>query len=245
MVLDFQDDGTGDPPLVLVHGWTCDRSAMAPVADAFRTAHLCRSLDLLGHGKSPRSSDYSIAAQAKAVLASTPAGAVLIGHSMGAQIAVEAAVQSPEKVRAVVLLDPAPLVRTATTEAACAAMADRLQADDIAPLLRGFIASEVEQADDAAAVVALGQVMAAMEPGIARACWQAISDWDGPARLAVLACPALMIVAPKTLNRPADVLKINKGLMTGQVVGARHMLQFEVMPQITAMIRRFFALKGL
>ena len=98
--------GDGDPPLVLIHGWTCDHRAMAPVAAAFPD-HRSTLVDLLGHGRSPKASAYSIEAQAAAVLAVAPERAVYIGHSMGAQVAIAAAVAAPGRVSAIVLLDPA------------------------------------------------------------------------------------------------------------------------------------------
>ncbi|MDO9488993.1 MAG: alpha/beta fold hydrolase, partial [Sphingomonadaceae bacterium] len=81
--------GAGDPPFVMIHGWTCDHRAMAPVAAAF-PEHRATLVDLLGHGRSPKAASYAIEAQAEAVLAVAPHRAVYIGHSMGAQVAIAA-----------------------------------------------------------------------------------------------------------------------------------------------------------
>jgi hypothetical protein len=42
-----------------------------------------------------------------------------------------------------------------------------------------------------------------------------------------------------------DLARANKKLMTGQVVGSGHSLQFEVMDQVKPMMERFFTLHGL
>jgi len=41
--LAYDDRGAGEPMMVFVHGWTCDRSFFAPQAEHFARRHrLCR-----------------------------------------------------------------------------------------------------------------------------------------------------------------------------------------------------------
>ena len=69
------------------------------------------TLDQRGHGRSalPVEADYSIAACAQDVRACLDVlgmeRAVLVGHSWGASVALEAAVRSPDRVSAIVLID--------------------------------------------------------------------------------------------------------------------------------------------
>lgn len=233
------------PALVLVHGWTCDHRAMAPIAAAFpeQTAVMP---DLPGHGASPKTDDYSIAAQTTAVLAAMPERAIWIGHSMGAQIVVEAAARAPERVIAAVLLDPAAI---APMEAAFAGR-DRMKADlattdDFPALMRRFSAGMMTAPTDAEAVRALAETQAAGDPDVARAGWDAIWSWDGPAAFAALTVPTLVITVERTMNRLSDLAKLNRRIATAQVTGSGHMLQFEVMDQVAPMMRRFFDLGGL
>lgn len=236
--------GSGGPPFVLVHGWTCDHRAMAPVADAFPDRQSLM-VDLLGHGRSPKASDYSIEAQAAAVLAVAPERAVWIGHSMGAQVAIAAAVAAPRRVAAIVLLDPAFIAPNDKALAFGESMRAQLARVDIPAMIEAFARGQIVKAADAEAVEALVATMKATDPAVTRAAWDGILAWDGRATIAQVACPALMITIDKSLNRPADVVRLNNKLMTGQVAGAGHMVQFEVMDQVAAMIRRFLEINFL
>ena len=84
--------------------------------------------------------------------------------------------------------------------------------------------------------------MRGTDPAVTSAVWDAIRAWDGRAAIAEVVCPTLLIVVDKPLNRPADVARLNPKVTTGQVAGAGHMIQFEVMDQVAAMMRRFLEL---
>lgn len=236
--------GAGDPPFVLVHGWTCDHRAMAPVAAAF-PGHRSLLVDLLGHGRSPKASDYSIEAQAAAVLAVAPERSVWIGHSMGAQVATAAAVAAPGRVAAIVLLDPAFIAPSEKARAFGEGMRKQLARVDIPSMIEAFGRGQILKAADPEAVEALVATMKATDPAVTRAAWEGIMTWDGRAAIAQVTCPALMVTVDKSLNRPADVVRLNNKLMTGQVAGSGHMVQFEVMDQVAAMIRRFLEINLL
>jgi len=236
--------GAGDPPFTLVHGWTCDHQAMLPVADAFPD-HAATLVDLPGHGKSPKASDYSIEAQAAAVLAVVPARSIWIGHSMGAQVAIAAAVAAPERVAALVLLDPAFIAPHEKARAFGESVRSQLSRFDIPDMIEAFGRNQFVKAADPAAVEALVATMRSTDPQVTRTVWDAIMAWDGRAAIQQVTCPSLMIVVDKPLNRPADVARLNDKLMTGQVAGSGHMVQFEVIDQVAAMMRRFFEINLL
>jgi lipase len=67
--------------------------------------------DLLGHGRSPRSAPWTIEANVAALAAVLDGAAadpvVVVGHSFGGAIALHLAAAHPDRVRALVLLDPA------------------------------------------------------------------------------------------------------------------------------------------
>lgn len=233
------------PTFVLVHGWTCDHSTMLPVAAAF-PEHAAVLPDLPGHGDSPADSDYSIGQQASAVLEIAPETAIWVGHSMGAQIVVEAAALAPSRVVAAVLLDPAAI---APHEGALA-FRDRMRRDladthDFPALMEKFSRGMIVSATDTAAVDRLAALQRRADRQVAEAGWEAIWSWDGRAALAAVQCPVLVITVDKTMNRPSDLAKLNRRVSTAQVMGSGHMLQYEVMDQVAAMMRRFLTLNGL
>jgi pimeloyl-ACP methyl ester carboxylesterase len=98
-------------PLILLHGITYSERYWAPIVEAIGAKRQVFMLDLRGHGLSGRVkcgyrfTDYprdQIAFMREVVRAP----AILIGHSLGAMIAVYIAAEMPERVRAIVLEDP-------------------------------------------------------------------------------------------------------------------------------------------
>ena len=97
------------PDLVLLHGWGLHagvwESLRAPLARRYRL-HL---VDLPGYGRSrdidPPATTEELAA---ALVQQTPAGAIWLGWSLGAQIALLAAHRSPEHVHRLVLVAATP-----------------------------------------------------------------------------------------------------------------------------------------
>jgi pimeloyl-ACP methyl ester carboxylesterase len=106
--------GSSSPTtIVLVHGFSCSARWWDPVGLQLREAHRLLSIDLLGHGRSPRSPHgYAIATQARAVVEALErfeaTNAILVGHSMGGHIAIEAARRAPERIRGIVAVDMPP-----------------------------------------------------------------------------------------------------------------------------------------
>ena len=100
------------PPVVLLHGWTCDShdwSFQIPLLQSLKLTSIIP--DLRGHGRSstPLSTYtyHELASDIRALLHHLDLGpAVIIGHSLGAILASQLAVEDPDLVRALVLVDP-------------------------------------------------------------------------------------------------------------------------------------------
>lgn len=110
---DHTDDGTSErPPLLLVHGWGTDSHQWSWHIDALTAAgHRVIAPDLRGHGYSsvPETGNTprAMAADLKALLDVLGVRQVVaIGHSMGAQVVSFLAVEHPDRVRALVAVDP-------------------------------------------------------------------------------------------------------------------------------------------
>jgi pimeloyl-ACP methyl ester carboxylesterase len=102
--------GRGQPALVFVHGWSCDRSYWRAQLDHFASSHRVIAIDLGGHGESGLGrKDWTMAAFGRdvqaAVEAAGPEKVVLVGHSMGGPVIAEAAQLMPERVVALVVVD--------------------------------------------------------------------------------------------------------------------------------------------
>lgn len=89
---DIQGDG---PPVVLIHGWACRRADFGPIADDLARDHRVLAIDLPWHGESRSDVRYwpmdDLGALVDAIAADEGMrDCVLVGHSMGAAVAVEA-----------------------------------------------------------------------------------------------------------------------------------------------------------
>jgi pimeloyl-ACP methyl ester carboxylesterase len=102
--------GRGEPTIVFVHCWTCDHTFWQHQFAYFSQQHRVVWLDLAGHGLSGSTrSDYTMPAFGEDVAAvvNKVGGnrVVLVGHSMGGPVAMEAARILGDKVVAVVGVD--------------------------------------------------------------------------------------------------------------------------------------------
>jgi pimeloyl-ACP methyl ester carboxylesterase len=106
----YEVAGSGEPTLVFVHGWSCDRSYWRAQTDHFAASHRVVAVDLGGHGDSGLGrKDWTMNAFGGDVRAVVEALAlrkvVLVGHSMGGHVIVEATQLLPDRVAALVLVD--------------------------------------------------------------------------------------------------------------------------------------------
>ena len=104
----------GAPPMVLLHGLTEAGTTWPDAVAHWGAGWRMLAVDLRGHGESPRFRDDQLADTAAVVLDDVlrmldgvPGRVVLVGHSYGALFALKAALARPERVRGVVLEDPA------------------------------------------------------------------------------------------------------------------------------------------
>lgn len=185
----YEVEGEGDTTVVLIHGGFCDRTYWWRQAEALRSGRRVLTLDLTGHGDTGGDrSDWSVEKFADDVVRVVDAAAcdrvVLVGHSLGAFIALDAARQLGERVAGVVVVDmlhapgaapPAPPA-SADPAAVAAAMrrgmftpsSDPVLADRIiagmsatAPEVAGPMRAAAAQFDASGALAALSSVAVA------------------------------------------------------------------------------------
>jgi N-formylmaleamate deformylase len=109
--LHYYRTGGSKPPLVLLHGITDDGLCWTPVAEALAEKYDVIMVDARGHGKSdaPENGyDYETMATEVADLIEGLGleNPVVLGHSMGAMIALVLAALNPDLPRAIILEDP-------------------------------------------------------------------------------------------------------------------------------------------
>jgi pimeloyl-ACP methyl ester carboxylesterase len=246
MRLAFETEGTGEPPILFVHGWCCDRSFFAPQFAHFAGRQAVAALDLRGHGESdhpPGAGDYRIGTLADDVLAVAQAAGlsqpVVAGHSLGALVGLACAAR-PGAIRALLMIDPAPI----TNDAAKAFFRNSVAAvaaDQDGSWRRSFVARMFLPGDRVRRAAILSG-MAQVPPEIAAGVMRAMGEFDGAAALAAAAVPVLSIGSAVPANKSADLRALCPSIVIGQTVGAGHFLQLEVPEQVNAMIERFLAI---
>lgn len=108
--ISYEVYGTGEPTLVFVHGWSCDSRYWREQLPYFSKTHRVVTLDLAGHGHSGMARRrYTMRAFGEDVKAVTDAvggkSVILIGHSMGGSVIVEAARLMPKQVIGLIGID--------------------------------------------------------------------------------------------------------------------------------------------
>ncbi|KAB2887749.1 MAG: alpha/beta hydrolase [Desulfobulbaceae bacterium] len=131
----YEVRGTGEPTLMLVHGWSCDSRYWRRQVAVLAERHRVVTLDLAGHGHSGLNRDrYTMRSFGTDVKAVADAVGIrqliLVGHSMSGLVIAEAARLMPERVLGLIGVDTLENVEYRLTREELAQMT--------APLYRDF-----------------------------------------------------------------------------------------------------------
>src|SRR5215475_13363394 len=108
--IEYRVYGHGDPAVLLVHGWACDENYWHAQLDALKAHYTVVTLNLAGHGASGGNrTDWSMGNYAQDVAAVAREipnpQLVLVGHSMGADVALAATPLIGQRVIGVVAVE--------------------------------------------------------------------------------------------------------------------------------------------
>ena len=172
--------GHGSPSIVFVHGFACSLEDWKPQLEHFQKTNEVVACDLRGHGKTPgRPHECSIehyGGDVAALVANLELEkCVLVGHSMGCRVVLEANRLIPDRVAGIVLVDGS---RNATSdpegaEAAAHATVEKMGYGAFAEtLFRQMFFTPSAQAD--AIVARAVKSSAELGPQL----WPRVSRWD-------------------------------------------------------------------
>ena len=206
----YHVDGDG-PPLVMVHGWCGSRADLDPLARDLATDHRVLSLDLPWHGQSTANSTYwtmdDLGALVDAIAVDEGMrGAPVVGHSLGAAVAVEAVLAGEG--HHVVALDGLtfmhlyPRQNPAAVEQGLAPYRQDFPAG-----VRGLCERAAGPDPDPAFLEALADRMDDIHPAAAIEMMQGLMEWDMDAALA--RCDALGtrvdVIAARSMLSPSAI----------------------------------------
>ena len=249
-VLWLDDEGSGDPALVLVHGFGCDHTNFEAQIRHFSPRRRVVAVDLRGHGRSDGpDQEYTIEGYADDVAWLCQAlglvRPVLAGHSMGGMVVATLAERHPDLPSGVAILDAAVVPRPELV-APLAGWADSLRSPstfraDLRAASDGFF-SPFDAADLKGriqdGVYAPHHVMLSSAEAMTAFLQRAV-DNDIPAGWSM---PACTIAGPLQMNDMDRFAKLCPQVISAQVLGAGHWFMLEVPDQLNAMLGRFLSI---
>ena len=110
VTISFDNEGSGEPAIILVHGWANTRAIWDAQIAYFSKNYQVIAVDLPGYGKSGNNrTNWTIASFGEDISSIISQlnlkDVVLVGFSMGAPVVIEAAANTPGQVIGVVLVD--------------------------------------------------------------------------------------------------------------------------------------------
>ena len=239
----YEERGTGDPPVVLVHGWCCDRTYLAPQLEHLAAHHRTVAPDLLGHGQSDKPDQpYSIGRYADEVawLCGTLGleHPIVIGHSMGGGVSLELAARHPAVPGAIAMLDST-IIIPPDRRARMESLLPALRGPDYRQVMASFLDSFFQPFDDRGRREQIAAAMMSTPRHVVAGAWAGLLQWDGPAAAAACRAPALYVAASAVRSDLSRFRELCPQLLTAQVAGSGHFLQLEVPQQVNATIDRF------
>ncbi len=244
--LAYQEAGQGNPPIVLVHGWACDHTHLAPQFEHLRASYRVVAVDLRGHGQSDKPQDgYSIKGFADDVAwlcvqlgVERP---VVIGHSMGGVVAVALAASNPRLPGAIIALDSALVPHPGRPEQ-LNRIAEALQGDDYRQILEELLSPGFGPFIDSGLKAHILDQMTSLPQYVIAGSLAAIASHDRAAAAAACQAPLLYIHRGNPTTDLARLMDLCPQAIVAATVGAGHWLQLEVPDQVNAMIERFLAI---
>jgi pimeloyl-ACP methyl ester carboxylesterase len=226
-----------------VHGWQGDRSVWSDVTAQLGPGVRAIAVDLPGSGASsslagPYDLERFTAELRGAIEAAGCAPAVVVGHSMGAKVALRLAIEAPQLVRALVLIAPVPAGPAGFSDAG----QEYLRATAGDPVrARAWLTKTIAAPPEAATLERLCAVAARARPDAVLESLESWTQTDLSEAARRIAVPTLVVAAEqdqpeKVRSRVADLIP---GARYAVLAGAAHYCIIEKPAEVANMIREF------
>jgi pimeloyl-ACP methyl ester carboxylesterase len=238
----FETHGEGTPALVFVHGWSCNRSYWEGQLQPFSRQFKVVAVDLAGHGESGLGREaWTMGAFGGDVAAIVKKlgleRVILIGHSMGRDVIVEAACRLPGRVAGLVWIDTYKQLGTPRTPEQLQALLAPFRANFV-ETTRAFVRGMFPATSDRSLVERVAADMSAAPPGVALGAMESAMNFDReiPRALQELKLP---VVAINPDYRPTDIASMERYSVEVVIMsGVGHFLMMEDPERFNALLRR-------
>jgi pimeloyl-ACP methyl ester carboxylesterase len=241
--------GQGETTLLFIHCWACDRSYWRGQLDVFARDWRVVSLDLGGHGASgAERAAWSIKGLAGDVVAVADAlglrRMILVGHSMGGPVALEAARRLGGRVVGVVGVDNLHDAERKMPAEFMARTAQRFEADFVATMT-DFIRSMFPPGTDPGVASFILSKATSANRKVALALFRDFANLDLPGALSAVKVPIRCVnAAPRPPSGPPTAVATNRKYADFDAVlldGVGHFLMLEKPAEFNAKLREVLA----
>jgi pimeloyl-ACP methyl ester carboxylesterase len=197
----YEKTGTGEPTLVFVHCWSCDKSYWAGQIDYFSKNYKVIAIDLAGHGESGLGRvDWTIenyAKDVKVVIEKEKLDKViLIGHSMGGPVVLAAAQLLGNKVKALITIDTFQDIEQKYTQEQTDTFIKSFEKDFVTST-KEFVKGMFPENADSTLVMEIAEDMSSAPPNIALASFRSLFKFDEAANFDKINIPVRFINSDK------------------------------------------------
>ena len=226
--------GAGEPALVFIHGWSCDSNYWREQVAAFDQKYTLVTVDLAGHGGTDSNrTEWTIDRFGQDVASALSAvpnqQIILVGHSMGGPVAIEAARLLKGRVIGIIGVDTfksigAPLPSKAQVDAAIKPFET-----DFIGQTRSLVADHLfVKGNNPQLAQKIAYDMSLSQPRVAVPAMRALLEYDFSGPLKDLSVPIVAINSD--LGEPVNEARIRKALPKFRTVtlsGTGHFLMLE------------------
>jgi pimeloyl-ACP methyl ester carboxylesterase len=247
VALAYDDTGDGSPPVLLIHGMSCNRTHWDAQRGYLSPDHRVVAYDQRGHGESSLAKDgaygvLSFVDDARRLCAHLGlVRPIVVGHSLGGVTAIALAAE-PGFASALVLVDST-VELPADAAAGLTAYFDGLRAAsdaDYERQVREFIAFRMfDPGDDAERAAAITDELASVPREVFIAGGSSVLDIDVKETVLAVRAPTLFLASDRPWLDMNRVHELRPDWFLGRTVGAGHFHQVLVPDQVNAMIGRF------
>ena len=231
VLIRYAQYGQAARTLVLVHGWSCDRSYWSGQVESLAEDYSVITIDLGGHGESGMErDDWAIASFGADVAAVIEAldldSVVLVGHSMGGDVIFQAALLLPGKVDALIMVDTYKKLGVARSDSEIDEFVAKFS-EDFPGVTESFVRGFFPEGADPVLVERVALDMAAAPEAVALSAIRSSFEHarEIPSLIAELDVP---IVAINPDDAPTDLTSMGEyGVRVEIVPGLGHFLMME------------------
>ncbi|MCX5752090.1 MAG: alpha/beta hydrolase [Candidatus Krumholzibacteria bacterium] len=229
--LSYTVQGKDTPAIVFVHCWSCDKSYWKDQLPYFEKKYTVVALDLAGHGDSGLGrADWTVESFAADVVAVVDAlklkKVILVGHSMGGPVSLEAARMMPGRVIGVIGVDTFQDFGETYSEEQQKQWLDAFQAD-FSKVTDGFVRSMFAAGADTAIVDRIAADMASGPPEVGIGAMKNMLRYDPAPAVREIKVPIRGINADKWPTNVEGNKKLAASFSVKLMPGRGHFVQIE------------------